>query len=219
MKDSLNKRASLELEKKYLVEYRTLEQEALARQKEAENKQLLLENKLYKRSILLYGGLTLALFAILFLAVRRHRTKRMLIQRELELSELEKEKMEGVLRQREKELAINIDLLHENTKKMDELKASGRKAESLQQIQEILDTNYIQEKQWDSIMVQFEAIHPVYMAELKSSEQDFTRNDIKIGILDKLGYSNQSMQDILNISYEGVKKAKQRFNKKRNSDS
>lgn len=219
LKDSLNKRSSLELEKKYLVQYRTLEQEALARQKEAENNQLILENQLYKSSLMLYGALALALIALLILAIQRHRKKRMLVQGELEVSQLEKESMEIALHQREKELAFNIDLLHENRKKMDALKASGRKAESLQQIQEIFENSSIQESQWDRIILQFEAIHPVYMAEIKASGQDFTRNDIKMAILDKLGYSNQGMQEILNISYEGVKKAKQRFKRKLNSET
>ena len=78
----------------------------------------------------------------------------------------------------------------------------------------VFGQNYISENEWRKIILQFENIHNSFIQELKNNIENLSNNDIKLVILTKLKYSNQGMADVLNISTDGVKKAKQRLKKK-----
>ena len=57
-------------------------------------------------------------------------------------------------------------------------------------------------------------IHKNYLINIKEQITNITYSEIKLLVLIKLNYSNKSMSEILNISNEGVTKAKYRFRKK-----
>ena len=86
--------------------------------------------------------------------------------------------------------------------------------DNLSDITSVFEQNYISDTQWQNIIIQFETIQPNYLSDIKQEGIKFTINDTKILVLLKLGYSNQGISEILNISIDGVKKAKYRLKKK-----
>lgn len=81
-------------------------------------------------------------------------------------------------------------------------------------ITSMFEQNYISDVQWQNITLQFNDIHPNYIDSFKKDDVSLTQNDTRLLILLKLEYSNQAIAEILNISVDGVKKAKYRLKKK-----
>ena len=64
-------------------------------------------------------------------------------------------------------------------------------------------------------MVEFEMLYRGFFQKMqKATENKLTQNDLRLASLIKLNLTNQEMADILYISSDSVKKAKQRFAKK-----
>jgi tetratricopeptide (TPR) repeat protein len=206
-KDTILNRASKETEIRYLIENETLKKEAVI-------KELKLKKELDKNHrMLLYGIFSFLLLVSLFVIYRYILTQKIL-KKNLEIEEYKKQQAERDLLEKEKELASTINILQSNIKVIEELKVKEVENDNLSDITSVFEQNYISDTQWQNIIIQFETIHSNYLSDIKQEGIKFTINDTKILVLLKLGYSNQGISEILNISIDGVKKAKYRLKKK-----
>jgi len=152
---------------------------------------------------------------ILLFLYYNSRAKKKRVLQDLHIEFLEKRELESLLRIKENELSKKISLISEKSKLIQVLKDESNKTNSkVDDIIEKFDQNYISDKEWGNIQVQFDSIHDGLIEKIQTEVGKLTQNDVKLIILLKLRYSNASMSEILNISYEGVKKAKQRLSKK-----
>ena len=128
---------------------------------------------------------------------------------------MEKRELESLLSLKENEINKNIGLISEKSKLIQELKDASNKTNSnIDDIIRKFEQNYITDQEWGNIQIQFDSIYQGLIDRARNEVEKLTQNDVKLLILLKLKYSNATMSEILNISYEGVKKAKQRLSKK-----
>jgi len=179
-------------------------------QAEAEHKKE--NNKL----IIIISLIVIVSLSLLFLFLNTQ-SKKKRVEQKLQIESLKKQELKSQLRLKEKELNNSIMLISEKNMLINSLKEQSKGTNSsLDTIIKKFEQNYITDKEWDDIQLQFDSINNGLIEKIQREAGKLTSNDIKLFILLKLRYSNNTMAEILNISYEGVKKAKQRLNKKIN---
>jgi len=102
-----------------------------------------------------------------------------------------------------------------NTKGLDE----GIKNRVSEQLNTMLKSHLMTQERWLDFKTEFELTYPGYLYNIKANNSALTENDMRIIALTKLNLNNRSIADLLGISLEGVKKAKQRLKKKMNPDA
>jgi len=165
-----------------------------------------------QQKLLLGGGLGLSLIALGFgFYGFRQRTKR---------NELAKEKVEAELAFKKKELTTHA--LH-LAKKNEVLESVKLKAKALKEkegasgYQELIKTiNFDQQddKNWESFTQYFEQVHKDFASNVKNRYPEVTKNELRFMALLKMNLSSKEIATILNISTDGIKKARQRLRKK-----
>ena len=165
---------------------------------------------------LAFGLALVVLFA--FFIISRYRSRQYVLKQQIEIEVHKSREIKKDLEQKERELELKLQMITEKVTVIEDLKGqltnSSNNEEYINQIINSLEQNYVSDKHWDNIIQFFSTIHEDFIPNLKSKNSNITRNDIKISLLLKLGYSNSGMAETLNISVEGIKKAKQRLKKK-----
>lgn len=162
------------------------------------------------QKILLVGLLVLSLFG--FYGVRQ----------KLKRNRLEKEKVDTELAFKKKELTTHA--LH-LAKKNEVLESVKLKAKALKEkegasgYKELIKTiNFDQQddKNWESFTQYFEQVHKDFASNVKKRYPDVSKNELRFMALMKMNMSSKEIATILNISTDGIKKARQRLRKKMN---
>ena len=86
--------------------------------------------------------------------------------------------------------------------------------EVLDNLNTMLEAHITTDDRWLKFKHAFEKVYPDYLLNIKEQNPKLTENDLRLIALTKLGLSNRSMSDLLGVSLEGIKKAKQRLKKK-----
>lgn len=165
-----------------------------------------------QQKLLLGGGMTLSLLALGFgFYGFRQKTKR---------NQLEKDKVEAELAFKKKELTTHA--LHlakknevlENVKlKAKDLKLQGD-TKGYQELIKTINFDQQDDKNWESFTQYFEQVHKDFAANVQKRYPDVTKNELRFMALLKMNMSSKEIATILNISPDGIKKARQRLRKK-----
>ena len=165
-----------------------------------------------QQKLLLGGGMGLSLIALGFgFYGFRQRSKRNL---------LEKEKVEAELAFKKKELTTHA--LHlakknevlENVKlKAKDLKVQGD-AKGYQELIKTINFDQQDDKNWESFTQYFEQVHKDFAGNVQKRYPEVTKNELRFMALLKMNLSSKEIATILNISPDGIKKARQRLRKK-----
>lgn len=162
------------------------------------------------------GLVLVILFA--YIIIRGYRVKQDVLKHKIEIEVHKSNGVKKDLEQKEKELALKLQMITEKVGVIESLKKqlinTSTDDEHINKLISSLEQNYVSDKSWDNIIHLFSLVHKGFIVNLKSRNSNITRSDIRISILMKLNYSNSGMAETLNISLEGVKKAKQRLKKK-----
>ena len=86
-------------------------------------------------------------------------------------------------------------------------------------LNKMLENQLMTDERWIKFKNIFDRVYPGYLDNEKDSVPKLTEYDLRLLALMKLGLTNRSIGDLLGISLEGVKKAKQRLKKKMDVDS
>jgi len=167
------------------------------------------------------------LFVIILLLVNRSKNKIMFKNAELEREQLELSYEKQLV---DRELVILNHSLQDftSTIKQNDLTIQRLRNEVIQNLdhfpdrQEIfndslnkmLENHVMTEERWLKFNHIFDRVYPGYLASEKETYPKLTEYDFRLISLMKLGLNNRSMADLLGITLEGVKKAKQRLKKK-----
>ncbi len=218
IKDSIYNRSTKELEEEFQVKYELAKEKEKIKDLEV-NKE---KQRMYTWLLLavLFGGVFLFLYLI-----NSYKNKKRLLENKVLQEKLVSLEIEQELSKKKKELTKNQEYLRISNKKIQGLEeelSSKNETENhknlLSSIFTIFDQSYISDKEWMDIIKIFNSIYPKIDKDINEAGVKLSQNETKILMLLKLGYSNNSMSEILNISVEGVKKAKQRFKKKTGED-
>lgn len=141
------------------------------------------------------------------------------------LYEKEKKWMEAEIDHKQRELATSAmflsqknEILIDLDKKLERF-AEGMDIHQLRKLKEIrhlIKDNLRVDDSWDSFKIHFEKVHPSFFNHLETEYPHLTLNDLKLCAYTHIGMANKEVAQLLHISVESVKKAKQRLKKKLN---
>ncbi|HMB63485.1 MAG TPA: hypothetical protein VKN36_10455 [Eudoraea sp.] len=177
-----------------------------------ENEIALLEQKAEISSlqkILLAGGLVLALLGFYSAGQKMKRNK------------IEREKVDAELAFKKKELTTHAlhlakknEVLENLKSKAQELKQSENGNKGYQQLIRTIDFDLQDDNNWENFSKYFEQVHKNFNSRIKQSYPTVTSNELRLMALLKMNLSSKEIANILNISQEGIKKARYRLRKK-----
>jgi len=173
------------------------------------------ENKVSNlQRILLALGLILALIAAYAFYLRNKRNK------------LAKEKAEVDLEFKTKELTTHAlhlakknEVLNDLKEKAKVLKADADADPGYQMLIQTINFDLQDDNNWENFSRYFEQVHKGFNEKAQAQFPAITNNDLRLMALLKMNLSSKEIANILNISADGIKKARQRLRKKMGLDS
>ena len=148
------------------------------------------------------------------------------IRQKLKRNKLEKEKVDSELAFKRKELtthALNLarknEVLEDLKQKAESLKKSGDTVIGCQQLISTINFDLQDDSNWENFSRYFEQVHKDFNSNVKKRFPELTSNELRLMSLLKMNLSSKEIANILNISQEGIKKARYRLRKKLNITS
>ena len=133
---------------------------------------------------------------------------------------IENERLNHELDLKKRELATHTlhiiqknELLENLQNKVKELKKKDE-GSSYVEITRMINTNRLIDKDWDNFKSVFEQVHPDFFTKLKSLYSNISSNELRMAAMMKMNLNTKEMASVLNITPEGVKKARYRMRKK-----
>ncbi len=143
------------------------------------------------------------------------------IRQKLKRNKLEKEKVDAELAFKKKELTTHAlhlakknEVLEGLKQKAQELKEKEESKKGYQQLIRTINFDLQDDNNWENFARYFEEVHKDFNSNVKSKYPEVTSNELRLLALLKMNLSSKEIANILNISPEGIKKARYRLRKK-----
>ncbi|MCC5929214.1 MAG: tetratricopeptide repeat protein [Cyclobacteriaceae bacterium] len=143
------------------------------------------------------------------------------IRQKIKRNKLEKQKVDTELAFKKKELttyamhlAKKNEVLEQVKQKAKELKAAQNGAKEYHQLIQTIQFDQQDDKNWDNFVHYFEQVHKDFGRTVAERYPEVTKNELRLMALLKMNLSSKEIATILNISVDGIKKARQRLRKK-----
>jgi DNA-binding CsgD family transcriptional regulator/predicted nucleic acid-binding Zn ribbon protein len=191
---------------------------------EKENEIALL-NEENKRKTTLYRAqliIGILILVLTMLAIRSLYLRVKNKERKLEIERLRKNQLKTEINHKNKQLVSKSLSIVQKKELLNEIQKTAENTDntsvsrSLTKISNIVDYSDKLDKEWDEFRIYFEEANVGFYSELKSISNELTPNDLKLSALLKLNLSNKEISSLLNITVDGVKKARYRLRKKLN---
>ncbi|MEM7298673.1 MAG: tetratricopeptide repeat protein [Bacteroidota bacterium] len=168
-------------------------------------------SKQRQRQLLIIGALLLLLAgAIIYAYIQKNRREKLL-----------NEQLNTSLKFKEKELTSHaLHLAHKNEillglkKQIQAIQDNSDSKASYRSIIRRIDSESDQDKNWKDFLRHFEEVHAGFNATALNLHPNLSANDLKFMSLLKMNLTTKEIANILNISIDGVKKARYRLRKK-----
>jgi DNA-binding CsgD family transcriptional regulator len=137
--------------------------------------------------------------------------------------ELHNEQLNRELDFKKQELAAKVlqlckknEFLHELEKQVASLPVNGNAEarRSSAQLSRLIQRDIAAEEDWDGFIHTFTEVHPSFLRDLHAEHGDLTKSELRLACLLRMNISPKDIANLLNISSEGVKKARYRLRKK-----
>ena len=142
-------------------------------------------------------------------------------QERLKAMELEQGRLEDQLQYRQRELSAKAlhlcqknELLSNIKSELDETPVNSTGGSQLAAISRKIDQNLKDNQEWNTFMESFTEVHPDFLPKLKDQYPDLSPNECRLAALYKLNLSSKDIAQLLHISPDSVKKARNRLRKK-----
>ncbi|WP_378176518.1 hypothetical protein [Aquimarina sp. SS2-1] len=139
---------------------------------------------------------------------------------------LEKEKAKADLEFKTKELTTHAlhlakknEVLNDLKQKAKILKADANADPGYQMLIQTINFDLQDDNNWENFSKYFEQVHKGFNNKAQELFPNITANDLRLMALLKMNLSSKEIANILNISSDGIKKARQRLRKKMGIDS
>ncbi|RRQ49558.1 hypothetical protein DZC72_02850 [Maribacter algicola] len=156
---------------------------------------------------------TIAIFGLIYYGIRQ----------KMKRNRLERERVKAELAFKEKELTTHAlhlakknEVLEGLKQKAAELKKTEGGGKAYQELIRTINFDQQDDKVWENFTRYFEAVHKDFEKDAVSRYPDISKNELRLMALIKMNLSSKEIANILNISSDGVKKARQRLRKKMN---
>lgn len=145
------------------------------------------------------------------------------IRQKMKRNKLERERVKAELAFKKKELTTHAlhlakknEVLEGLKHKAQELKKIEGGGKAYQQLIQTINFDQQDDKVWETFTQYFEAVHKDFPGDATKKYPDISRTELRLMALIKMSLSSKEIANILNISSDGVKKARQRLRKKMN---
>ncbi|WP_312135047.1 hypothetical protein [Sphingobacterium sp.] len=175
----------------------------------------------------LIGVLLLLTFVIILLLINRARNKERIRSTLLEKEQLrlafEKNQVDQELLVLRDSLEEFTNTIKQNDATIQQLRLEVKHGEDLDpayqekindSLSDMLETHIMTDERWIKFKEVFDRVYPGFLIGQKAIYPKLSENDLRLLALMKLDLSNRSMGDLLGVSIEAIKKAKQRLKKK-----
>ncbi|TMM55960.1 tetratricopeptide repeat protein [Maribacter algarum] len=143
------------------------------------------------------------------------------LRQKMKRNKLEKEKVDAELEFKKKELtthALNLARKNETLEnlklKAQELKEKENTSTGYNQLIRSINFDLQDDNNWENFSRYFEEVHKDFNSNVKTKYPSVTSNELRLLALLKMNLSSKEIANILNISPEGIKKARYRLRKK-----
>jgi DNA-binding CsgD family transcriptional regulator len=134
---------------------------------------------------------------------------------------LERQRIEAELAFKKKELtshALHLakknEVLEGLKQKAQKLRNSKKGDSAYQELIQAINFDQQDDRNWENFTQYFEQVHKDFSANVKARYPEVTKNELRFMALLKMNMSSKEIATILNISADGIKKARQRLRKK-----
>jgi len=161
------------------------------------------------------GGLLVARYRL------QMKTQAILAEKQRVEERMEKQQMGEemvVLRSSLEEFTNTLKINDLLIQKLKDENRKGDQIDSQESLENLLDSHLMTDARWLKFKAVFDRVYNGFLGRLKEVHPQLTEGDLRIIALQKLELSNRSISEILGISVDGVKKAKQRLKKKLDMD-
>lgn len=145
------------------------------------------------------------------------------LRQKMKRNKITREKLDNDLAFKEKELTTHaLHLAHKNEVLLDlksQLKAIKSQSPNSRSYQKVINTINLDinnDNNWEQFKTYFEDVHKDFNSKVMQNYPEVSSNDLRLMSLLKMNLSSKEIANILNISVEGVKKARYRLRKKLN---
>ncbi len=161
---------------------------------------------------------------------KQHKLKKKLVQSEKQQlkEQLKKKEIDDLLNEKKRELLThvisethtsqNIKNAREKINKLLTKYSETDVCDNLKEIDNILSQNISKDKQWEIFKLRFKEIHPSFFNNLLEKYPNLTNSELKFCAYLRLNLSSNQIAALLNISKEGIRKARYRIRKKMDLD-
>ncbi|MEL6812457.1 MAG: tetratricopeptide repeat protein [Bacteroidota bacterium] len=143
------------------------------------------------------------------------------LRQKMKRNELEREKLDTTLAYKEKELTTHtLHLAHKNEvladlkNQIEEIKKEGGSTRKVQNVLNQINLDINNDGSWEQFRSYFEDVHRDFNTNVKRNYPGISAKELRFMALVKMNLSSKEIANILNISQEGVKKARYRLRKK-----
>ena len=147
------------------------------------------------------------------------------LRQKIKRNRAEKEKLDNELSFKKKELTSHALHLAKKNEVLQEIKAKAKELKTsnstsgYQQLIQTINFDLKDDNNWENFKKYFEEVHKDFNNNVKTKYPDVTANELRLMALLKMNLSSKEIANILNISSEGIKKARYRLRKKLNLSS
>ena len=145
------------------------------------------------------------------------------LKQKVKRNKLEKEKLDAELEFKKKELtthALNLarknEVLENLKAKAQELKQEQKGSLGYNELIRTINFDLRDDNNWENFASYFEQVHKDFNRNLKKKCPELTPNELRFMALLKMNLSSKEIANILNVTPDGVKKARYRLRKKLN---
>ncbi len=160
------------------------------------------------------GALAVSLIFGLRQRLRKNQLEKEKSDQELEFSQKELEAKKQELTAFALQLANKNETLESIKRNVQDVRTNSDDRRSIQSIVNTIDFNINDDNNWETFRLRFDAVHKGFETNVKSKFNAVTPNELRLMALLKMNLSSKEIANILNVSGEGIKKARYRLRKK-----
>jgi len=184
------------------------------------------EIQLFKEREQRAGLQRLFLFILLFVAIALAVAVIYGLRQKMKRNSIKRDALNKSLEFKEKELTTHaLHLAHKNEilldlkSQLESVKSDSKNTRDYQKIINNITIDINNDGNWEQFRSYFEEVHKDFNSKIIKSYPEVSTNDLRLMSLLKMNLSSKEIASILNISPEGVKKARYRLRKKLNLSS
>ena len=209
------------LEKKYQAEKKDKEITLLTKNSELQT----------VKTTMLWTGLGLSLFfggLLIWFQMQKRKKEKQIEKEKLKVIYLENQRLSQELSFKKQELTSKVlqlcrknEFLHSLDKKVIDIKSKlqGTEKSEFDRLSRQINRDMEADNDWVQFLKSFESVHPNFKKLLLQTYPTFAPNEIRMAYLMRMNLESKDIANLLNITPDGVKKARYRMRKKMEKDS